>query len=172
MKKILLLAPTAVLARDFVPAYLSADFDFNKTVDKDTAIEILKRASDKDFNLDLKEEGDLSREAAAYIINAAFDLKGDKDIKLKDIDKSTYKAAIENLAKAGVVKGYADESFRPEEKILLSEFVTMVNRAAKRPYLNSIDPRFEKTWSGKEITSAISSLFVEDGKLAKLSKNE
>lgn len=169
---ILLLAPTGALARDFVPAYLSADSDFNKTVDKGAAIEILKRATDKDLSLDLKEEGDLSREAAAYLINAAFDLKGDKDIKLKDIDKSIYKAAIENLAKAGVIKGYADESFRPEEKILLSEFITMVNRAAKRPYLNSIDPRFEKTWAGKEITSAISSLFVEDGKLAKLSKNE
>lgn len=57
-----------------------------------------------------------------------------KTVKLSDISTSFAKAYIERLVSAGIVNGYADGSFKPENKATRAEYLKMVLKAMGEDY--------------------------------------
>ncbi|CAH1205509.1 hypothetical protein PAECIP111893_02362 [Paenibacillus plantiphilus] len=72
----------------------------------------------------------ITRAEFAAILNRAFNIQGGSNtsIVLKDIGDSWAKEAIENLVAAGVINGYADGMFKPDQTITREEMVVMLSR--------------------------------------------
>lgn len=69
-------------------------------------------------------------EAAQVIYNLLADkTPGEKDASFSDVEEGRwYYDAVTTLASHGIIKGYPDGSFRPEEKISRAEFVSICTR--------------------------------------------
>lgn len=80
-----------------------------------------------------------------------------------DIDGHWAKKNIESLSRINVIKGYSDETFRPDEYITRAELITIVNRLLKNtnqsykyiPDVTSSD------WYAKEVRKAIYSGVIQ-----------
>jgi len=59
------------------------------------------------------------------------DNTGQKNLVFSDVDNHWAKASIVRAIKLGIVNGYSDGSFRPNETVTRSEFAVMISRALK-----------------------------------------
>ena len=78
----------------------------------------------------LRPDNKITRAEFAVILNRVFNIQGSNNtsIVLKDIGDNWAKEAIENLVAAGVIKGYDDGKFRPDNTITREEMVIMLSR--------------------------------------------
>ncbi|TVX99997.1 adhesin [Cohnella terricola] len=78
----------------------------------------------------VRPDGKITRAEFAVILNRVFDIQGGSNtsIVLKDIGDSWAKEAIENLVAAGVINGYKDGTFKPDNAITREEMVVMLSR--------------------------------------------
>ncbi|WCK54947.1 S-layer homology domain-containing protein [Aneurinibacillus sp. Ricciae_BoGa-3] len=65
---------------------------------------------------------------------------------LKDINIPWAKSAITNMVNSGVITGYKDNTFRPNNQISRAEFVTLVNKAFSK-YNENADAKFSDVFS-------------------------
>lgn len=72
----------------------------------------------------------ITRAEFATILNRAFNIQSGSvaSVVLKDIGDSWAKEAIENLVAAGVINGYMDGKFKPDQTITREEMVVMLSR--------------------------------------------
>lgn len=77
-----------------------------------------------------KPNKDISREEACKIIAEIMNIKGDGKLEYKDSDSiSTWsKEYVDALSDAGIVDGYEDNTFKPNNKITRAESVSMMDR--------------------------------------------
>ena len=81
-----------------------------------------------------RPDGDMTRsEAAAIFARLIAEEKGEKisgtSTDFKDISKNSWYAGyVSYLEKYGIIKGYTDDTFRPENKVTRAEFVAMTVR--------------------------------------------
>lgn len=74
--------------------------------------------------------GDVTRAQLAKMTVTAFELKGNGNVGFDDFDKKYWAADyIEKAVKNGVIRGYDDNTFRPENKVTYGEAATMLIRA-------------------------------------------
>ncbi len=73
-------------------------------------------------------DNSITRAETASMINRLFTAEGSvKPIEFTDCDEgSWYDEAVRNMSVAGIVNGYTDNTFRPNNKITRAEFVTML----------------------------------------------
>ncbi|RTE05543.1 hypothetical protein EJQ19_24890 [Paenibacillus whitsoniae] len=85
-----------------------------------------------------KPDGNITRAEFAVILNRVFDLKGgdNPSTTLKDIDRHWAKDALKKLQDAGVIGGYDDDTFKPDNTITREEMVIMLSRVVN---LNNLE---------------------------------
>ena len=71
-------------------------------------------------------------ELAQVLLNLDMELNSDANVNFNDIENHWAKNTIETIAKAGIVKGYDDNTFRPDNNVTRAEAVTMISRLFKR----------------------------------------
>ena len=90
-------------------------------------------------------ENKITRAELAKIISEIYKDKGNKiegkDVEFTDIEDHWAKEVIQDMAKAGIIQGYGDDTFRPEKEVTRAEAVEMVFKALGR----KMDPKaYEK----------------------------
>jgi hypothetical protein len=65
---------------------------------------------------------------------------------LKDINIPWAKSAITDMVQSGVITGYKDNTFKPNNQISRAEFVTLVNKAFSK-YNENADAKFSDVWT-------------------------
>ncbi|MBY9087372.1 S-layer homology domain-containing protein [Paenibacillus sp. HN-1] len=85
-----------------------------------------------------RPEGHITRAEFGVILSRAFDIQSDSstNVVLGDIGHHWAKETIENLVAAGVIRGYLDGTFRPDNTITREEMVIMLSRIVN---LNSVE---------------------------------
>ncbi|HHV28733.1 S-layer homology domain-containing protein [Acetivibrio mesophilus] len=83
----------------------------------------------------------------------------DIEIQLKDIDGHWAQKYIKTLVAKGYIKGYPDETFRPQASIKRSESVALINRSLERGPLNGAVLDFQDVpanyWAYKDIAEGV-----------------
>ena len=78
-------------------------------------------------------------------------------------DGAWYTCAVSTLSKMGIIKGYEDGSFKPDQKITRAETMTLVNRVLKRlPETKDDLHKDMKTWPDNQNESAWFYLAVQE----------
>lgn len=78
-----------------------------------------------------KANGDVTRAQLAKMSVLAFKLEGESEVKFDDFDKKHWASNyIKSAVKNGVILGYDDNTFRPDNKVTYGEVVTMLVRAS------------------------------------------
>lgn len=97
-----------------------------KTIDVFIKLQLIKGYEEGTF----RPNSPITRAEFATILNRVFDIQGGShtSIVMKDIGDSWTKEAIENLVAAGVIKGYKDGMFKPDNTITREEMVVMLSR--------------------------------------------
>src|SRR5690606_34341650 len=77
-----------------------------------------------------KPDKPITRAEFASQLNRVFQMKGNnnRNTDLKDIDGSWAKEDIVNLVAAGVISGYPDGTFKPNQTITREEMVVVLSR--------------------------------------------
>lgn len=76
-----------------------------------------------------KPNHSVTRAEFAAILNRSFDIRaGNANTALKDIENHWAKEEIGNLVSTGVIKGYSDDSFKPNQTITREEMMVMLSR--------------------------------------------
>lgn len=71
----------------------------------------------------------VTRAEFATILNRSFDIQaGNASAALNDIENHWAKKDIRNLVSTGIIKGYADDRFKPNQQITREEMVVMLSR--------------------------------------------
>ena len=79
----------------------------------------------------------ITRAEFASILNRVFQIQGGSTSKvLKDIDGTWAQSDIENLVAAGVISGYPDGTFKPNQTVTREEMVVILSRIVN---LNGVD---------------------------------
>ncbi|MEW6572234.1 MAG: S-layer homology domain-containing protein [Bacillota bacterium] len=81
-------------------------------------------------------------------------------LELKDITKHWARQNIEYLVSRGIIKGYPDNTFKPERNITRLEFAVILARAANlpteaNPVLNFTDSGKIPTWAKERLAAAV-----------------
>lgn len=79
-------------------------------------------------------------------------------VNFTDLEGHWAKSAIENMASRGIIKGYADGSFKPSASITRGEFATLLARAFEMKQTDSQQP-FKDVASDKWYTEGITALY-------------
>ena len=97
---------------------------------------------DKDGGLKVYPEKELTRGEFIEILKDSYDyyhtldidllLPTTKDAEFLDVKGHKYEDSILEMASRGIIDGYPDNTFRPDEKITRGEFVKVYNRYLKR----------------------------------------
>ncbi|EHS58008.1 S-layer domain protein [Paenibacillus sp. Aloe-11] len=97
-----------------------------KAIDTFVKLQIIKGYGDGQF----KPNGDITRAEFAMLISRAFDISGgaDHSAAMSDISSHWAKEAIEKLASAGVLGGYGDGTFKPNQTISREEMAIILSR--------------------------------------------
>ncbi len=77
-----------------------------------------------------------------YAADAKWEAKGAVDY-FTDIATSGYHDWIADAAEAGIIYGYPDHSYRPNNNVTRAQFITMLYRAAGSPEVKSTDLKFD-----------------------------
>jgi len=77
-----------------------------------------------------RPNGTIIRAEFATMLRRAFNIYGgnSRNISFTDLDKHWAKDNIGNLVAAGVISGYPDGTFRPDQKVTREEMVVMLSR--------------------------------------------
>ena len=96
------------------------------TIDIFAVLRLISGYEDGSF----KPNGHITRAEFAAILSRVFDITGGDHTSavLKDVDSHWAKRELEQLAKAGVINGYGDGTFRPDNTITREEMVVMLSR--------------------------------------------
>ena len=101
-------------------------FDPDNNIKRCDIAVVLKRMFDKleqSVNTYLK-----TKQSQGYKVKF-IDFKGEKDISYTDIDSGKYYVdSIDFISKLGIINGYEDNSFRPNNNITRAEFATIIAR--------------------------------------------
>ncbi len=81
----------------------------------------------------IRPDEPISRGELAAILAKFILTDGDYSSGLTDLDETWAKDAIEKLYANGIINGYPDGSFKPNQTTVRSEFTVMVNRLIERP---------------------------------------
>jgi hypothetical protein len=97
-----------------------------KTIDVFIKLQLIKGYEDGT----VRPNSPITRAEFAAILNRAFNIQGGSNtsVVLKDIGDNWAKEAIENLVAAGVINGYKDGTFKPDQTITREEMVVMLSR--------------------------------------------
>ncbi|WP_037286204.1 S-layer homology domain-containing protein [Saccharibacillus sacchari] len=83
-----------------------------------------------------KPNHSITRAEFATILNRTFDIQtGNANTSLKDIEGHWAKREIENLVATGIIKGYGDDRFKPNQTITREEMVVMLSRIVDLDHL-------------------------------------
>ena len=85
-----------------------------------------------------RPNGTIIRAEFATMLRRAFNIYGgnSRNISFTDLDKHWAKDNIGNLVAAGVISGYPDGTFRPDQKVTREEMVVMLTQIVN---LNGVD---------------------------------
>ncbi|NRF95720.1 S-layer homology domain-containing protein [Paenibacillus frigoriresistens] len=97
-----------------------------KTIDTFVKLHVIEGYNDGTF----KPDGNITRAEFTVILSRVFDIQGGNNtsVALKDVGSHWAKDAIEKLAEAGVISGYEDGTFKPDNTINREEMVVMLSR--------------------------------------------
>jgi hypothetical protein len=97
-----------------------------KTIGKFVRLKVIDGYEDGTFQPD----GKITRAEFAAMIERVFNIgsSANHSLALNDIDSHWAKDVIENLASAGVIAGYEDGTFRPDQTISREEMVVILSR--------------------------------------------
>lgn len=102
----------------------------------------------------------LTRGACAVMLSLAAEAPAGSAILFSDVPRDAwYYEAVQALAGAGVIKGYADHTFQPERPITRAEFVSMVLRLFKSEASSSSKTFLDVStthWAAADIQTAAS----------------
>ncbi|GKU79965.1 hypothetical protein L3i20_v243620 [Paenibacillus sp. L3-i20] len=93
------------------------------------------------------------------------DPKPEADIQLVDIKEHWAKEAIKRAVKIGIVKGFDDNTFRPQREVSRAEFITLLMRAfpsseSSTSTLGFTDTKDIPTWALASIKNAVSAELI------------
>lgn len=110
-----------------------------KAIDTFMKLQIIKGYGDGQF----KPNGDITRAEFAMLISRAFDISGgaDHSAAMSDISSHWAKGAIEKLASAGVIGGYGDGNFKPNQTISREEMAIILSRIVNLSGVNKDDSK-------------------------------
>lgn len=80
------------------------------------------------------------------------------DVNFTDLENHWAKSAIMNMASKGIIKGYADGSFKPNASITRGEFATLLARAFSLDKVSEVNP-FKDVAADKWYTDSILALY-------------
>ncbi|MFC5468865.1 S-layer homology domain-containing protein [Cohnella suwonensis] len=153
----------AMLARIFdtdtrltVKAYtdVAAAYWAKDAIDMVTAMGLMKGYTDGSF----KPEQKIARAEMATILSRLLENAQGSGKGFTDTAGHWAQAAIEEAQSAGIVSGYADGKFRPDQSLTRSEAVTMLNKLLGRGPLTGAEPKWndvpEKHWAYGAIQEA------------------
>ncbi|TKH45054.1 adhesin [Paenibacillus terrae] len=94
-------------------------------------------------NGQFKPNGNITRAEFAMLVSRVFDISGDADhsAAMSDISSHWAKGAIEKLASAGVIGGYGDGTFKPNQTISREEIVIILSRIVNLSSVNKDDSK-------------------------------
>ncbi|WP_235886096.1 S-layer homology domain-containing protein [Paenibacillus cymbidii] len=97
-----------------------------QTADIFTKLRIIEGYADGTF----KPDASITRAEFAVILNRVFEIQGGNSsgVVLNDIGGNWAKDAIQNLVAVGIIYGYEDGTFRPDNTITREEMVVMISR--------------------------------------------
>ncbi|WP_342415996.1 S-layer homology domain-containing protein [Paenibacillus sp. FSL R10-2782] len=97
-----------------------------KTIDTFVKLHVIKGYNDGSF----KPDGKITRAEFAVVLSSVFDIKGGNNtsVSLKDVGSHWAKDAIKKLVEAGVISGYEDGMFKPDNTITREEMVVLLSR--------------------------------------------
>ncbi|SDE67377.1 S-layer homology domain-containing protein, partial [Paenibacillus sp. UNCCL117] len=106
-----------------------------------------------------KPEASITRgEMAAIVVRLVDSVEKSDSGSFRDIDGHWAQAAIEKAKAAGIINGYEDETFRPEQTLTRAEAVTMMNKILGRGPLLGAASNWkdvpEKHWAHAQIQEA------------------
>ncbi|TXK83539.1 S-layer homology domain-containing protein [Paenibacillus sp. N3.4] len=105
-----------------------------KTIDTFVKLHVIEGYGDGTYHPD----GKITRSEFATLISRVFDISGSANhsIVLSDIGSHWAKDAIEKLANAGVLGGYDDGTFKPDQTISREEIVIILSRIVNLDRVN------------------------------------
>lgn len=131
-KKIAMIVCMVISLCMLVTVFASSSFNDIKGTKYEMAVNKLKEEGVIDGMEDgsFRTYGDVTRAQLAKMTVTAFELKGNADVEFDDFDKKYWAADyIEKAVKNGVIRGYNDNTFKPENKVTYGEATTMLIRA-------------------------------------------
>lgn len=108
----------------------------------------------------IRAEGNLSREEASMVFYRLLDKDyrakiETKEHNFKDIENGRWsEEAIATLSKAGMIKGYEDGNFKPEEKITRAEISAMISKLTETKVMDTKFKDAVEHWAEEYINSA------------------
>jgi sugar lactone lactonase YvrE len=110
-----------------------------KTIDTFVRLRLVVGYEDGTF----RPDGHISRAEFVVLLSRAFGIQSDSDtnVVLEDVGHHWAKEEIENLVTAGVITGYVDGTFRPDNTITREEMVIMISRIVN---LNNVEKDTKK----------------------------
>ncbi|MCD9025805.1 S-layer homology domain-containing protein [Cohnella silvisoli] len=154
----------AILARLFdkdkkqastIYADVTATYWARAAIDKDTAMGLMIGYTDGSF----KPEASISRAEMASVVARLLDSSSSESGgSFSDISGHWAQAAIEKAKAAGIINGYEDGTFRPEQLLTRAEAVAMINKLLGRGPLSGAERKWkdvpEKYWAYGHIQEA------------------
>ena len=112
-----------------------------------------------------RPDGNITRaETAAILYRVLTNTKSGESISFSDIKESAwYYESVTAMSKAGIINGYTDGTFRPDNQITRAEFVTMIMQNKELSEFDTIPFTDVKSdlWSAKYIYSAYKAKYID-----------
>ena len=139
-----------VIHEAYINGFLDKTFKANNKITREEASSILSKTIVNSKNIEIKDNifedlkqtrwsyKDISKLNNLNIISLLIEEDKDlllpttKDAEFLDVKGHKYEDSILEMASRGIIDGYPDNTFRPDEKITRAEFVKVYNRYLKR----------------------------------------
>lgn len=108
-------------------------------------------------------DADLRASAKEILYKLVLEVEENVVVSIKDIEKHWAKDKIEALVKLGIIKGYPDGTFRPEEKISRAEFAALIVSALKldlATYSGGFSDVKASDWHAKYVATMVANKYV------------
>lgn len=115
-------------------------------------------------NGNFKPDGNITRAETASMLYRVLDTESDNEkLTFSDlVNGAWYIEAVEEMSKAGVINGYTDGTFRPDNEITRAEFVTMIMQSKTVSEFESVpfSDVDKSLWSADYIYSAYKAGYI------------